>query len=223
MTPQLFRRGRTLVLRPAAGGGTFTDTFSSASNPIASPWVSPNVANFTNMQTTGGIACGTVASDVGYPDAYAFHSGFTGNYRITGTIARSPSLNTSFNHEAELHICMAQDGTNVQSVEWYMNFGGQGGVMQWSGINDGSGSFFSVIQQPADAPGSISSGDMMRVTKNGTVGTFEYSNTGGASWSTIATVATLPFSTGCPGIGGFYRAGATPSHYGFEEILIEAL
>lgn len=205
---------------PPPSGGEYTTSFSTDQRPLGSPWVSPNVAGFFPVQAVGGIACGTVASDTGYPDCYAFHPGFSGDYEVESVIFKSSSLNTAVNHEVELHVCMAQNGSTVQSVEWLINHTGGAQLMKWSGPNDGH--FFSelgVISGTA-APGACKTGDRMKFRKVGSLGTLFYDS--GSGFRQLGQL-TLPYTSGSPGMAFFYRNGANVQHFGFSDLIIRPL
>lgn len=209
-----------LILRSSGSQAEFSDAFGSNANPIASPWVSPNVTNFFDVQTTGGIACGTVASDTGYPDCYAFHSGYSGDYEIEAGIFKSGSINTGINHEVELHVCMTQNGTSVQSVEWLINQGGDWQCMKWEGANPGAPFFTEITPTGSGSPGAPSTGHRMKFRKIGTALTMHYDSGGGFSerWA-----ATSPFSSGGPGVAFFVRDGGNVQHFGFTDVIIRPL
>lgn len=210
-----------LILRSSvAAQSEFSDSFAANANPLASPWVKPNVANFFDAQAIGGIACGTVASDTGYPDCYAFHSGYTGDYEIEAGIFKHASINTAINHEVELHVCMTQDGTNVQSVEWLIGRTGGWQCMKWEGTNPGAPFFTELTPTGSGSPGAVNNGDRAKFRKVGTALTMHYDS---GSGFTERWAVTSPFSSGSPGIAFFYRAGANVEHFGFTDVIIRPL
>lgn len=200
----------------------FSTTFPDDANPIGAPWTSPNVANFFDMRTLGGIAFGTAASDLGYPDCYAFHSGFTGDYEIEAGIFRAADVNDTINHEVELHVCMAQDGTVVQSVEFLISVTGNPDMLKWEGENPGAPFWTSLGITLLNAPGAPANGDRMKFRKVGTTLT-SFFKSGVNDFVQTFDSFTSPFSTGCPGIATFTRAGGNPSKFCFTDVTIRAL
>lgn len=211
-------------------GGNATFTFGSDQNPLASPFVAPNASGFFNVQALGGIACATTASDSGYPDCYAIYSGITGgDYEVEGLIFKSGSLNTSINHEIELHVAMSQDGVGCTSYEWLVNQVGGGQLMRWNGnANDGSGSFFNEVTvdsgnvSPLLLYGGVANGDSMMMRKVGSTLTLHYKQSGG-SMTQVAQLNTMAHTAGSPGIAFFARNGATVTNFGFDTVAFRQL
>jgi hypothetical protein len=217
---------RTAVPEEEPPPSEFTTTFGSDENPLGSPWTNPNVDGFFEIRSLGGIAYGTAISGVegNYPDCYAFHADFEGDYEIEAGIFRHASINTGANHEVELHVGMSQDGTEVLSVEWLVNQGGGWQCMLWSGINDGSGSFFSELSPSGVGSPSadVQTGDRMMFRKVGNVGTMWW-KTAAAEELTQRWTVTLPHETGHPGIATYNSVGSTNAHFAFTDVVIRAL
>lgn len=221
----------------AGAGGTpseFTDLFASASDPIASPWVNASSSGFFPVKTAGGIACGTTASDTGYPDCYAYYPSITGDYEIEAGIYRDGSINAGLNHEVELHLTMQESGGLTYSCEWLVDVTGSWQFMRWEGPNDGS-TFFFALSGTGGADGNFSvgapsNGDRMRWRKVGSTARAFY-KVGAGAWleraiidlPTLRVDGITPWGNGNAGIAFFYRAGANPLHFGFTDVIVRQL
>lgn len=218
--------GRDVAL--AIGPNEFTDTFSVNQAPLASPWVSPGTSGFFTVTANGGVAFASTASDSGYPDCYARHPGFTGDYEIEAIVARGTV--PGVNHEVELHVAMVEDvGDDITySVEWLTNDDGGMQFMKWRSPNDGTTFFEELSGTPSNGGtpgGPLPDGTVLKWRKVGSTG-FAYYN-GTLIWTvplpTLRPDGTTPWGDGNPAIAFFVRGGGTPSAFGFSQVTIRQL
>lgn len=202
----------------------FTDDFATTANPIGSPWIGPNAAmlaeGFTELQTASGNCYGTVASDTGFPDAYAFVTGFGNNHEVEGTVHRNNPPN--FNHEIELHLRATQTTTRLTLYEVLISRHAAFQIMTWD--TDRPGDFFQEITGNGTGPGlggvEPANGDKFRSRAVGSQITVFHRPISTGIESEIWTGSDSLFPTGSPGIAAFYRAGATPSTFGFQAVTL---
>jgi len=218
------RRGvrRAATVNPAALG-EFVDDFSATNNPLGAPWTNslPGLLDFEDLRSSGGVCFGTVASDTGFPDCYAFHASYSGDYEIEAGIFRASDVNAGINHEVELHVGMRHSGGHLFSCEWLVNVGGSWQCMEWDTQFNAPNFFEELFPTGAGSVGAPADGDRILFRKIGSAGTMHYKQGAGAFAQRWAV--TLPFATGSPGLATFTRGGGDPAKFCFTDVIIRPL
>lgn len=215
------------------GVATFSDTFSSAQNPISSPWTKTSTVN-QNVVVTGGIATNN-ALNSNNDDAYAWvstgaFSAPSDNYEIVGTVAEV-SINQM---EIELLLRVTDTSSTYFAYEVLVNTsggaqlvtitGGFGGnYLLWDGNNGTTNTNVTIS-------GWTGAGDKIRARVTGTnpvlVTAWHAPAATPNTWTQLFTVSDSLASrrqTGQPGIG-FYAANVgAPGSHGWTDFTVTAV
>jgi hypothetical protein len=212
------------VTTAASSTGSYTTNFNLTENPISEGgrWHGPNGTGFTNVRTANGNAFGTNGVTDTYDDSYAYMTGFTNDHEVEAVIHRGTVPN--FNHEVELHLRVSESGGETYLYEILFNKDGAFQVVRWNGWRGGGGSYdITDLTSIGTGPGHSSApanGDTVRARIVGQTITVWYN--GSQIWTYTDNDA-AKLTTGNPGIGFFYRPGATPSAFGFQSVTVRAL
>jgi hypothetical protein len=206
--------------------GTYSTTFPLAENPISEggAWHNPNGTGFTNCRTQGDNVFGTNGSTDTYDDSYCYLTGFSNDQEVEGVIHRgSPP---SANHEVELHLRVSESGGETFLYEILFNKDGAFQVIRWNGWRGGGGEGTLDITDftgEGSGPGHSSppvNGDIIKARMVGQTITVFYN--GSQIW-TYTDNSAGRLTAGNPGIGFFYRPGASPSAFGFQSVTIRSI
>lgn len=209
--------GRPMRSGSSGPPSSFSDTFSVAQNPIASPWVKNSTVN-QNVITTGGVATNNAVNS-NNDDAYAWvsTSAFqapSDNYEITATLAE-PGFNAM---ETELLFRVTDTSSTYSCYELLVNGGGYEVVQINGGFGGNFLEFDGVHLSPntiGSFPVSVSAGDKIRVRVTGTnpvsiTCSYSIASVSGGAWTQFLNFTDNSAgkkTSGQPGIG-FYAASA---------------
>jgi len=208
-----------------AGAQSYTTNFTRTENPISEKGIWNNGRNvglhWTDVRTTGGIACGTQSGmDTGiyrYNDSYAILSGFPPDQSAEGIVQISNPVSTC-NQEVELLLrwnSVAGNATGYEclsrclsSDDSYME------IVRWNGaLGD-----FTYIARLHSPLAGVRNGDTLMATIRGNVITM-YLNHRMKLQATDNT-----YSTGNPGIGFFlWNCPGSNTDFGFRSFTASVL
>jgi hypothetical protein len=202
---------------------TYSTTFPLTENPISenAAWRGPNGTGFTPCRTASGNVFGTNGVTDTYDDSYCYLTGFSNNQEVEAVIHRGSP--TSANHEVELNLRVSESGGETYLYEILFNKDGAFQVVRWNGWHGGGGEGSVDI---TDLTGSGSgprhssppvNGDTVKARIVGQTITVYYN---GAQIWTYTDNSAGQLTSGQPGIGFFYRPGASPSAFGFQSVTI---
>lgn len=212
----IFSRRCLAVESPAS---SYSTSFPLTENPISESgrWQSPSIGGFTDVRTENGNAFGTNGVADVYDDSYAFLTGYSNDHEVDAVIYRgSPP---AFNHEVELHLRVAET-TVTKLYEVLKSKDGSFQVVRWDGMVGDSVLNITDLTSLGTGPGHSSApvnGDRIRARIVGQTITVWYNES--QIW-TYTDNSAGKLTSGNPGIGFFYRPGATQSSFGFQSVTV---
>jgi hypothetical protein len=194
---------------------TYSTIFPLTENPISESgrWINGNNAglDWSDVQTTPGLAFGTQLGTNGFDDAVALLTGPWGADQSVEATVFSVNQNLSFIQEVELWLRGNVTAHSITGYEIYFRCTRSlgGGYMQISRWNGPFGDFTSV---PFSGPGSngVQNADVIKASIVGSTITVWLNGV------VIGTATDATFASGNPGMG-FYLQGTTGTNgdYGF--------
>lgn len=210
---------------PAPVLSSYSTTFAATENPISESgnWTSTDTG-LTSIQTTGGNAVGVVASMSGFEDAYALKTGsWSNDQEVSATVYKAGGYAPGVNHEVE---CLLRGSeTTGDDRTWYECLWDKDGNMSFvyltgvaSNFTDIGNDFFAGTLVP-------SNGDVFRcrVTGQGSSITLLAYVNNTLRLSKVVTNSAYWITGGRPGMGFFYRSGATAGSLGFSDWSCQSL
>lgn len=205
----------------SGGGGIVGDvctSFDLDENPISGGGIWQEQGglsglDWTNVQSQGGIAFGTLTGFGGYNDSIALLGGFSPDYRLSAVIHFDGTRDESTSsHEVELILRGSYDPHVQHLYECNLGYSGPEGWYAQVFVLDGTIGTFVDIGQGVNAVPEVQDGDVFRAEIVGNV-IHTYLND---LELVTATDDTLP--SGQPGIGFFWRGTENASDFGFDSV-----
>ncbi len=205
----------------SGGGGVTGDvctSFDLDENPVSGGGIWQQQGgltglDWTNVQSQGGIAFGTLTGAGGYNDSIALLGGFSPDYRISAVIhfdgTRDDSTST---HEVELMLRGSYDPHDQHVYECNIGYSGAQGWYAQVIVLDGPIGTFTDIGQSVNSVPEVQDGDVFSAEIVGNV-IHTYLND-----LELVTATDDTLSGGQPGIGFFWRGTENVSDFGFDSV-----
>jgi hypothetical protein len=115
-----------------AGAAYYTTSFPLVENPISEggQWHNQGTL-WTQVQTTGGLACGTQNNTPLYDDSYAYLTGFPPDLHVTAVMHNT--VPSGIVQETEILFRWTDSATSAQGYEVNLNSGGAAQIVRWNG------------------------------------------------------------------------------------------
>jgi hypothetical protein len=218
------------ILLGATAPRTYQTKFPESENPISqnAMWLNgtANGTSWGNMQTTPGLAFGTVTSPdcpqiaTTCNDSVATLTGAWGSDQTAcGVVFLSPNLSRNSTwYEVELHTNMTITPGNITGYEFIYSIKNNGNqyaqLVRWNGP---LGSFTQIAADPS-VPPAIGTGDTLCASRSGAVLTFTRTPNGSTTPATLFTFNDSTYTKGAPGIGQYNKGGTLADNalFGFS-------
>jgi len=215
------------------GGGEllfYQTNFPTAENPLSENgiWRQLDTPNETVCQIISSGKCGGTMAGGGFDDSQMWIPSFQqNNYKVSAVVGKNITSGDN-NQEVEILVGYRDDYTLRDTVTFgFTRCNGYEVNIHWNGAYCNIGRFKgAAISNPSTVP-VPADGDLFEVTYtvssgNPTIAMFWNGSaigltTGGTS---ITDTDPLKISSGGPGIGFFYHAGASPGEFFFKSVTV---
>jgi len=193
--------------------GNYTTSFPLTENPISEQgeWINGGTVglDWTNVQTTPGLAFGTESGSVNYDDATAVLTGAWASDQTAQATVYTVNQNSNIFEEVELRLRTTITAGSIAGYEF--NFRCTADASQYVQIVRWDGPLGSFTLLDSTAGPGLHNGDVVKATAVGSTLTTYINGTA------IFSVTDSTYTGGSPGIG-FYNQNGTVSNdgdYGF--------
>lgn len=197
----------TTACPTGASGSNYSTNFPLTENPISEGgnWQN-NGLDWTNVQTTPGLAFGTQDVVNTYNDSYAHLGGFPANVQVTAVM--HSSVPSGSIQESEILLRFSDSAHAARGYEINLNSAGAAQIVRWNGA---IGDFTPLSTTgPGGLGRDVVTGDVFMATSVGSTLSLYVNG------ALLAQAVDSTFATGNPGIGFFSRLGASNnSRFGF--------
>ena len=192
----------------ASAAGTYQTDFNLDELPISENDRWRRAGNtFTNVRTANGTAFGTNGPANAFDDSYALLRGFGPNYTAEAVIQRSPNLNTTVTHEAELLLRFTDDAITARGYECLFSFDGNVQIIRWDGgLNQGMMNFRDITEVLPVGRSPLQTGTRIRCSISGSSISMFINDV------QVARASDSTYPNGQPGIGFFTRPGGNSAN-----------